>query len=158
MYVLCYEPIMVSHSYFKIFLYRHLVTLQIVCVCVCVCVCVLVAQSCPTLCDSCRPGYSVFGILQARILYWLAISVSRDLPDQKIDPGSPALQANSLQSEQSGKFIHMCVCVCVCVCVLKIRLIKSYKHPLLDFTLHSSSSQSLISEPPASESAVELIL
>ena len=39
-----------------------------------------VAQSCPTLCDSmdCRPsGSSVHGILQARILEWVAISFSR---------------------------------------------------------------------------------
>ena len=42
--------------------------------------CVLVAQSCPTLCDpmDCSPpGSSVHGILQARILEWVAISFSR---------------------------------------------------------------------------------
>ena len=36
-------------------------------------------QSCPTLCnpiDSCPPGSSVPGILQARILEWVAISFS----------------------------------------------------------------------------------
>ena len=46
-----------------------------VCVCVCVCVCVSVAQSCPTLCDpmNCSPPVSsVHGILQARILEWVA--------------------------------------------------------------------------------------
>ena len=40
------------------------------------CVCVLVTQSCPTLCDpkDCSsPGSSVHGILQARILEWVAI-------------------------------------------------------------------------------------
>ena len=39
-----------------------------------------VAQSCPTLCDpmDCSlPGSSVHGILQARILEWIAISFSR---------------------------------------------------------------------------------
>ena len=39
-----------------------------------------VAQSCPTLCDSVdysSPGSSVHGILQARILEWVAISFSR---------------------------------------------------------------------------------
>ena len=39
-----------------------------------------VAQSCPTLCDpmDCSPaGFSVLGILQARILEWVAISFSR---------------------------------------------------------------------------------
>ena len=42
-------------------------------------VCVLVAQSCPTLCDltdRSLPGYSVHGIIQARILEWVAISFS----------------------------------------------------------------------------------
>ena len=47
--------------------------------CVCVCVCVLVAQSCLTLCDpmDCSPpGSSVHGILQTRILEWVAIPLS----------------------------------------------------------------------------------
>ena len=42
--------------------------------------CVLVAQVCPTLCDpmDCSPpGSSVHGILQAKILEWVAISFSR---------------------------------------------------------------------------------
>ena len=41
---------------------------------------VLVAQSCPTLCDPMYyspPGFSVHGILQARMLEWVAISFSR---------------------------------------------------------------------------------
>ena len=38
---------------------------------------VLVAQSCPPLCDTMNPrGSSVHGILQARILEWVAISFS----------------------------------------------------------------------------------
>ena len=55
-----------------------------ICVCVCVCAraraCILVAQSCPTLCDpiDCSLlGSSVHGILQTRILEWVAISFSR---------------------------------------------------------------------------------
>ena len=39
-----------------------------------------VAQSCPTLChpmDCSLPGFSVHGILQARILEWVAIAFSR---------------------------------------------------------------------------------
>ena len=42
-------------------------------------VCVLVAQSCPTLCDPIDhspPGPSVHGILQARVLEWVAVSFS----------------------------------------------------------------------------------
>ena len=40
----------------------------------------LVAQLCPTLCDSMEcspPGSSVHGVLQARILEWVVISFSR---------------------------------------------------------------------------------
>ena len=47
----------------------------------CVCVC-SVAQSCPALCDpmNCsHPGSSVQGILQARIVEWVAVSYSRVL-------------------------------------------------------------------------------
>ena len=48
-------------------------------ICVCVCLYVLVAQLCLTLCNSmdCTPpGSPVHGILQARILEWVAISFS----------------------------------------------------------------------------------
>ena len=48
---------------------------------VCACVC-SVTQSCPTLhshMDSSRPGFSVHGIFQVRILEWVAISSSRAL-------------------------------------------------------------------------------
>ena len=51
--------------------------------------------SCPTLCDPMDyilPGSSVHGILQARILEWIAISFFRDLPNPGIEPRSPALQ------------------------------------------------------------------
>ena len=46
---------------------------------------------------------SVHGILQARILEWAAIPLSGDLPDPGIEPGSPALHADSLPSEPPGK-------------------------------------------------------
>ena len=62
---------------------------------------VLVTQLCLTLCDpmDCSPpGSCVHGILQARILAWVAISPG-DLPDLRIESGSPALQADSLSTE-----------------------------------------------------------
>ena len=55
---------------------------------------VLIAQSCLTLCnpmDCCPPGSSVHGNLQARILEWVSISFSGDLPDPGIKPGSLVL-------------------------------------------------------------------
>ena len=63
---------------------------------------VSVTQSCPTLCnpmDCSSPGSSVHGILQARRL---------ECPDPGIEPGTPALQADSLPSEPPGKPLHKC--------------------------------------------------
>ena len=45
------------------------------------------------------PGSSVHAILQARILEWVAIPFSRDLPDPGIKLWSPALQEVSLPYE-----------------------------------------------------------
>ena len=101
---------------------------------------VKVTQSCPTLCN---PMDCIHGILQARMLEWVAFSFSRgssqprdraqvfhiaggfftgwatreaqeywsgypihspaDLPDPGIEPGSPALQTDSLPTELWGK-------------------------------------------------------
>ena len=41
--------------------------------------------------------------LQARRLEWVAIPFSRGFPNPGIEPGSPALQADSLLSEPSRK-------------------------------------------------------
>ena len=60
-----------------------------------------VAQTCPTLSDP--MNYTVHGFLQARILEWIAVSVSRDRPNPGIEPRSLALQANSLPAEPLGK-------------------------------------------------------
>jgi len=51
--------------------------------------------------DCSPPGSSVRGLLQARILEWVAIL--GDLPDPGIEPVSPALQADSSPSESPGK-------------------------------------------------------
>ena len=88
----------------------------------------LVTQLCQTLCDpiDCSPPgsswnsppweFSSMGILQARILEWVAVPFSRqeywsglpcpppgDLPNPGIKPRFPALQADSLPSEPPGK-------------------------------------------------------
>ena len=59
--------------------------------CIFYCVCVLATQSCPILCDSIDyslPGSPVCGILQARILEWVAISFSRGIfLTQGLNPG-----------------------------------------------------------------------
>ena len=70
-------------------------------------------QSCPTLCnpvDCSPPGSSVHGILQARILEWVAILSSKGY-SQLLSLTSPAL---------AGRFFIIITTtkpVCVCVCV-----------------------------------------
>ena len=76
---------------------------------VCQCVFVSVTQSCPTLCDpmdGSLPGSSVRGILEARILEWVAIPFNRGSSQAGREPRSPALQADSLLSEPPGKPFH----------------------------------------------------
>ena len=58
----------------------------------------LVTQSCPTLCDpmDCSPpGSSVHGILQARILEWVATSFSRGSSRPRDEPVFLALAGGS---------------------------------------------------------------
>ena len=73
---------------------------------------VLVAQLCLTLCDpmDCSPpGSSAHGILQARVLEWVAIPFSRGSSQPRDRSGSPALQADSLQSEPLEKPMYVCI-------------------------------------------------
>ena len=46
---------------------------------------------------------TVHGILQARILEWVAFHSPGDLPNPGIKSRSPALQADSLPAEPQGK-------------------------------------------------------
>ena len=61
-----------------------------------------VAQLCLALCDPMNyslPGSSVYGIFQARILKWVAISFSRASSQPRDRTQSPALRADALPSE-----------------------------------------------------------
>ena len=79
-------------------------------------------QLCPTLCDpvDCSLlGSSVHGVLQARILEWVAMSPPGDLPDPGIELISPALQANSLPlihqqnlTAAAAKSLQSCLTLC----------------------------------------------
>ena len=60
-----------------------------------------VSQSCPTLCDP--MDYTVHGILQARILEWVAVPFSRGSSNPGIELRSPTLQVDSLPAEPPGK-------------------------------------------------------
>ena len=66
----------------------------------------LVAKSRLTLCnpmDCSQSGSSAHGVYQARILEWVAISFSRDLPNPWIEPESPALADGFFTTEPQGK-------------------------------------------------------
>ena len=79
-----------------------------VCLYILVCCC-LVAKSCPTLCDpvDCSlPGSSVCGTSQARILEWVVISYSRDLPDRGIEP---ALMGGFFSTEPPEKLVYLSI-------------------------------------------------
>ena len=64
---------------------------------------VKVSQSCLTLCDPI--DYTVHGILQARILEWVAIPFSRDLPNPGIELRSSQPRHQTQVSHISGGFL-----------------------------------------------------
>ena len=78
---------------------------------------VKVTQSCPALCDP--MDYTVHGILQARVLEWVAFPFSGDLPDPGIEPRSLTLQADSLPTTPIITNYH------------KIRALKQHRFTIL---------------------------
>ena len=69
-------------------------------------------QSCPTLCDPINgspPGSPIPGILQARILAWVAMPSSRASCHPGIEPGSPAFQRDSYQLTHQGSPAWHCL-------------------------------------------------
>ena len=74
------------------------------------------AQLCLTLCDPVH--YTVHGILQARILEWVAFLFSRGSSQPRDRTQVSCIAGNSLPAEPHGKFHKVCVCMCIYVCVL----------------------------------------
>ena len=70
-------------------------------------VCVLVTQSCLILCDpvNCVAHQAALSMDFSRKEYWSGLPCPSpgDLPDSRIEPGSPALQVDSLLSKPPGK-------------------------------------------------------
>ena len=73
-----------------------------------------VAQLCPTLFSD-PMNYKVHGILQARILEWVAFPFSRGSSQLRDQTQVSHIAADSLPAEPPGKPIYMCVCVCIYV-------------------------------------------
>ena len=93
----------------------------------------LVAQSCPTLCnpmDCSPPDSSVHGILQARLLEWVAIPFSRESNQMSTTNSTRALGSaeNSFSSKLS----------------LPMSCISHSKQSPLSFSLHSKCATSIL--------------
>ena len=92
---------------------------SVVCMCMIVCVCAKPLQLCLTLCDpmDCSPpGFYVHGILQARVLEWVAMPSSRgNLPDPGIKPRSltsTALAGRFFTTSATWAATYMCTYIC----------------------------------------------
>ena len=100
--------------------------------------------------DCSPPGPSVHGILQARTLEWVAMPASRGSPWPGTEPGSPALQADSLPLSPHGSptaIINYC----------KLGALKQQKHIGSDFwkpELWSQVSAGLVSSGSPEEESV----
>ena len=53
--------------------------------------------------DCSLPGFSIYGIFQARVLEWVTISFFKGSSQPGIEPRSSILQADALPSEPPGK-------------------------------------------------------
>ena len=97
-----------------------------------------VAQSCPTLCDpvDCSPpGSSVHGILQARILEWVAISFSR---------GSSRPRDQTRVSRIAGRCFNLWATRDPLICPCKEWLLKSKNLERIFYLLYHNSKIILV--------------
>ena len=77
----------------------------------CMYCCCLVSKSCPALCDplDCSPpGSSVYGISQARILGWVAISFFRGSSQPRDQTCAPCMASRFFTTDPPEK-LHVCV-------------------------------------------------
>ena len=91
------------------------------------------SESCSVVSDTLRP-YTVHGILQARILEWVAFPFPGDLPNPGIEPRSPTSQVDSLPAEPQEKPL----------CNNFIDLLIHFIFFCVDHIKHSLSSMSFI--------------
>ena len=83
------------------------------------CTCIVQLLSHGWLCNpmnSSPSGSSAHGTFQARILEWVAFSSPGDLFNPEINPGSPALQADSLLSEPIFQVICIAIWITESLC------------------------------------------
>ena len=119
----------------------------------------LVTQSCPTLCDptNCSPpGFSVHGILQARILEWIAIPFSRGTSKPRDRTLFSCLKGRFFTvwatGEVSGGLLHIFLyiyvytCICVYASIWVWHLLVAQSCPTLCNPMDSSPPGSSVHE------------
>ena len=82
-------------------------------------------QSCPTLCDPTEgspPGSPVHGILQARMLEWVAISFSEHLATTTLISASVSL-TNLYTSDKWNKAVFVFLCIGISLSIMSSRFI-----------------------------------
>ena len=95
---------------------------------------ICVQKSCSNFCDpmDCSPpGSSVHGILQARILEWVAMPSSRESSCPGIEPTSllsPVLAGGFFTTKCHLESPCVCVCVCINMCYVYKYFYISVKH------------------------------
>ena len=95
------------------------------------------AQLCPTLCDpqGCNlPGFFVYGILQARILEWVAFSFSRGSPPPRGQTHVTCIGSGFFATEPLGKSYQLSEC-----------MLSSFSHVQLFATLWTIALQAPVS-------------
>ena len=107
--------------------------------------CMLSAKSCPTLYDPMDyspPGSSVHGILQVRILEWVALQGI--FPTQGPNPYLLRLLHWQVDSLPLSHLVYIyiypgvCICVCVCVCVCVFWYIFQTIHWITEYKVKDS--------------------
>ena len=113
--------------------------------------CVSVTQLCPILCDPMdhNPSSpSVHGILQARILEWIAIPFSRGSPHPGIVPRSPELQAffiTRVTKKYSSSALQICMTNCLRDIAIWMSQIQSFLFP--EYTVPSEFLILVMTQP-----------
>ena len=79
--------------------------------------------------------FSVLGIFQERLQEWVAISLSRDLPDPGIEPVPPAFAGGFFTTKPSGKPLYVYIHICSFQMLFHYRLLQDIEYSSLCYTV-----------------------
>ena len=79
--------------------------------------------------------FSVLGISQERLQEWVAISLSRDLPDPGIEPVPPAFAGGFFTTKPSCKPLYVYIHICSFQMLFHYRLLQDIEYSSLCYTV-----------------------